>query len=155
MSSEEKYDAKTFKMYIKAATDATRTSPIAAYFLTSFTVNKAVEFLRNQRNKGQDDPELTKDVQDWFQMIEELKRAIPPEELQDRELCRKTYYEYMYSLFLRADNRYRDDDYAPQVAQEFFYATIFFDGYGTFGTNEPEIATHSKGFLRFMKNNFL
>ena len=146
MSGEEKYDAKTFRMYIKAANEARRTSPIAAYFLISYTINKSMEFLQNQRNRGQDDPELGNDVQSWFPLLDELQRSIPPEELQDRENCRKVYYEYMYSLFLRADNRYRDDDYAPQVAQEFYFATIFFDGYSTFNVSDPELATHSNFF---------
>jgi len=144
MSSEEKYDAKTFKMYMKAVSEARKQSALAAYFLANYTVNKALEFLNTQRNRGQDDPELGSEVQGWFQVIDDLKRSIPPEELQDRELCRKTYYEYMYSLFLRADNRYRDDDYTPQVAQEFFFATIFFDGYSTFNVSDPELVTHKK-----------
>lgn len=145
MTSEEKYDAKTFRMYIKIADNLTTHSPITSYFLINYTISKCVEFLKGQKARGQDDPELTAEIQGWFKMLEQLKPLIGPE-LQDRENCRKKYYEYAYSLFLKADNKYRNDDYSPQLAQEFYVATVLFDGYNTFSAPDAEMGMHSKYF---------
>src|SRR5688500_4793244 len=120
--SEEKYDSKTLRLNIKVAQDTLKKSPIVTYFLTSYTINKAYEYLDALQSKGQDDSELANEVQSWFQILDEVKQIVGQGALQSQEECRKVYYEYAYSLFLRADNKYRDDDWSPQLAQEFFYA---------------------------------
>jgi hypothetical protein len=137
MSAEE-FDLKTLKIYFKVAEDVKGGSEVTCYYLKTYTLNKALAMLRAEKAQGRDVSEITKTVQEWFKEVEVLKNAMG-ELLSDKELCKQEYREFAYTLFKRCDDLYRDDNYSTQLAQDFFYTTVLFEGYSIFESPDPEM----------------
>jgi len=138
MSSDE-FDLKTLRIYFKVAEDVQKASAVTCYYLKTYTLNKALAMLRAEKAKGRDVSDITKTVQEWFKEVEALKNNLG-ELLTDKDLCKQEYKEFALRLFKKADDLYRDDDYSTQLAQDFFYTNVLFEGYSIFDSPDPELA---------------
>jgi len=135
-------DFQTFKIYTRVAEEIQSSSLIAAYYLKTFTLNKAVEYLKSERSQGRDVSDRTQEVKDWLQQLEKL-RGLVEMELHNKERCKEQYQSFTFTLFHQSDQEYLKGNYSRKLAKDFLYVSVLFDAWELVGVQSDHIRNKS------------
>ena len=135
-------DFNTFKIYSKVAEILQENNPIVAYYLKTYTLNKALEYLKSERSKGNDVSQRTDDIKKWLSELEELKGSINTE-LANKEHCKQQFCEFTMNLFNTSENEYRNGNYNQRLAKDFLYVSVLLDAWEILGVSSEGIKEKS------------
>ncbi len=135
-------DFQTFKIYTRVADELQNTSPIVSYYLKTYTLNKAVEYLKMERSKGQDVSSRTQEIKEWLSDLEKLK-TIVNQDLVDREKCKLSYQTFAFTLFHESDRKFQSGDFSRKLAKDFLYISVLFDAWELVGVQSDQIKSKS------------
>jgi len=130
-------DFNTFKIYSKVAEDLQNANPIISYYLKTYTLNKALEYLKHERSQGKDVSDRTQEIKVWLQDLENLKGRLD-NQLSDKEHCKQLFKDFTQNLFQKSDYDYRTANYSRTLARDFLYVSVLFDAWELLGAQTEE-----------------
>jgi len=136
-------DFNTFKIYSKVSDILQKNNPIVAYYLKTYTLNKALEYLKTERSKGNDVYQRTEDIKQWLGELETLKASIS-NELVHKEQCKQLFCDFTMNLFNASDIELRNGNYNQKLAKDFLYVSVLLDAWEILGVPSEGIKEKSK-----------
>jgi hypothetical protein len=141
MATKDAEDLASLQKYFKLADELQGLSVIIAYYIKTYAVTKGFEIFKSSKQQGADKLNDQKILDEWFNDIETLRQQIGP---QDKEKNKVDYINFVYQLFLKCDNEYREGTFTVQTAQLFMNCGLLFDAYAIFGPLDQEIIQKRK-----------
>jgi len=130
-------DFNIFKIYSKVAEDLNKENPIVSYYLKTYTLNKALEYLKAERSQGKDVSDRTQEIKVWLQDLENCK-ATMNDQLSDKEHCKQIFKDFTQNLYQKSDHDYKTANYTRTLARDFLYVSVLYDAWELLGAQTEE-----------------
>jgi len=130
-------DFNIFKIYSKVAEDLNKENPIVSYYLKTYTLNKALEYLKAERSQGKDVSDRTQEIKVWLQDLENCKVTMN-DQLSDKEYCKQIFKDFTLNLYQKSDHDYRTANYTRTLARDFLYVSVLYDAWELLGAQTEE-----------------
>lgn len=144
--AENNPEINKIKPFLALAKEYEGFFPVATFYLKQFAVSRLMEIYKKMKSEGHDDPAIKQTLNAWIGEIESMKQKYGAS-LQNKEENLKQIEDFTLTVFLKADEDERTDNYSVETIRAFQACSKLFEILNYLGVPSEEHAKKSNVLL--------